>query len=161
MIIGLQPIQSTLPTILILGSIASVTSLDKNEYYGFAHNRFWKIMQHVYHMPITTYEEKVQIILQKNIALWDVIGSCEREGSLDSAIRDVEVNDIETLLLNNPSITHILCNGKKSYTLYQKHFSHINIHCSSLPSTSNANRSISEEQLFQLWENALKLDEKI
>lgn len=155
MLKGFDPIIAPSPKILILGSMPSVTSLEKQEYYGFKHNRFWKIMQMVYHMPIDTYLEKENLIRKNHIVLWDVIGSCERVGSLDSNIKQVEVNDIAGLLRRFPSIEQVYCNGKKSFTLYQTYFSKMEIPCQYLPSTSNANRSIKEEQLFQIWMNAL------
>ena len=155
MLKGFEPICSNQPRAMILGSMPSVSSLDKQEYYGFKHNRFWKIMNLCYAMPIDNYEEKQQIIKDKHLLLWDVIAYCEREGSLDSAITNVVVNDIEALLKKYPSITSVICNGKKSYDLYQKHFSHIQVHCMYLPSTSNANRSMKEEHLIQKWLDAL------
>ncbi|MEG0470660.1 MAG: DNA-deoxyinosine glycosylase [Longicatena sp.] len=155
MLKGLDPILSKEPKALILGSMPSVTSLDKQEYYGFKHNRFWNIMHVCYGMPIDTYEEKKNIIQTQHLILWDVIGSCEREGSLDSAIRNIVVNDIEALLKQYPQITTVLCNGKKSYDLYQKYFSHLQVSCIYVPSTSNANRSLKEEALIQKWVDAL------
>ncbi|MGX8834752.1 DNA-deoxyinosine glycosylase [Amedibacillus sp. YH-ame6] len=155
MLKGLDPILSKEPKALILGSMPSVTSLDKQEYYGFKHNRFWNIMHVCYDMPIDSYEEKKNIIQTQHLILWDVIGSCEREGSLDSAIRNVVVNDIEALLKQYPQITTVLCNGKKSYDLYQKYFSHLQVSCIYVPSTSNANRSLKEEALIQKWVDAL------
>ena len=155
MLEGFSPIISKKPRILILGSMPSVTSLDKQEYYAFKHNRFWKIMSNIYHMPITTYEEKKEIIYINQLILWDVIHTCEREGSLDSKIKHEQVNPIDELFHTYPTIQRVLCNGKKSYQLYQKHFSHLPIECISLPSTSNANRTIKEEALFQMWKDAL------
>lgn len=155
MLKGLEPILSKDPKALILGSMPSVTSLDKQEYYGFKHNRFWNIMHVCFAMSIDSYEEKKDIIQTQHLILWDVIGSCEREGSLDSAIRNVVVNDIEALLEKYPQITTVLCNGKKSYDLYQRYFSHLQVSCIYLPSTSNANRSLKEEVLIQKWVDAL------
>lgn len=156
MLEGFSPIISKEPRILILGSMPSVTSLDKQEYYAFKHNRFWKILSTVYQMPMTTYEEKKNIIYTQHLILWDVIKTCEREGSLDSNIKHEQVNPIDELIQIYPTIQKVLCNGKKSYQLYQKHFSHLPIECISLPSTSNANRTIKETLLFQMWKEALK-----
>lgn len=156
MLKGFDPIIGKEPYVMILGSMPSVTSLEKQEYYGFRHNRFWKIMHHMFRMPIDTYEEKKQIILEHHMILWDVIGECEREGSLDSAIRNEKVNDIETLIKQYHQIHLIICNGKKSYDLYQKHFKDLDIPCIYLPSTSNANRTIKEQDLFEAWEQAFK-----
>ena len=91
MLKGFAPIIAKQPRVMILGSMPSVTSLEKQEYYGFAHNRFWKILHAQFGMPIATYEQKKAIILTHHMILWDVIGECEREGSLDSAIRNEKV----------------------------------------------------------------------
>lgn len=151
-LVGFDPIIADQPKAIILGSMPSVTSLDKQEYYGFQHNRFWKIMAAYFHKDFTTYEDKIQCIKEHHLILWDVIGSCEREGSLDSAIRNEICNDIIGILQRYPQIQLVICNGKKSYDLYQRHFAkQTDIECVCLPSTSNANRTIKETALFEQW----------
>ena len=86
MLKGFDPIISKEPKVMILGSMPSAVSLEKQEYYGYAHNRFWKIMSDVFEMPISTYEEKKQIIYSHHLLLWDVIGECEREGTRLQAV---------------------------------------------------------------------------
>lgn len=157
MLKGFDPIIPSNPKVMILGSMPSVTSLEKQEYYGFAHNRFWKILHAVFDMPIDSYEQKKEILFQHQILLWDVIGECEREGSLDSAIRKETVNDIGGLVKVYPALHRVICNGRKAYALYQKHFADITLPCVYLPSTSNANRSIREEVLFEQWKQELQL----
>lgn len=132
----------------------SVTSLEKQEYYGFRHNRFWKFMARYFQMDVQSYEDKKALICEHQLILWDVIASCEREGSLDSNIKDEVVNDIALLASEYDTIRYVLCNGKKAYTLYQKHFADLPLTCISLPSTSNANRFMKEEELYRLWEEA-------
>lgn len=156
MIVGFEPVIAKDAEILILGSMPSVTSLAKHEYYGFAHNRFWKVMSQIYQMPIETYEQKLAIITSQKLALWDVIHACEREGSLDSAIHSEIVNEIDVLLQQYPSIHTIICNGKKSYQTYMKHFKHLNIQVVSLPSTSNANALWKLDKLCMVWKETLK-----
>lgn len=156
MLKGFDPIVSKEPYAMILGSMPSVTSLEKQEYYGFRHNRFWKIMASAFHMPIDTYDQKKQIIEDHHLILWDVIGECEREGSLDSKIKNEKVNDIASLLHTYPDVSLVICNGRKSYDLYLKHFHDEKIPCLYLPSTSNANRSIKESILYEEWMNGLK-----
>lgn len=152
MLYGFEPIIAPEPKVMILGSMPSVASLEKQEYYGFKHNRFWKIMSAYFHVEFTSYEDKVALIQNHHMILWDVIGSCERVGSLDSAIHNEVCNDIDGLCKKYPSINLILCNGKKSYDLYQRHFAKlIDVTCVSLPSTSNANRTIKETALFEAW----------
>lgn len=148
---GFDPIVSNNSKVLILGSMPSVVSLDKQEYYGFAHNRFWKIMHTVFHDEITSYDKKKQLIINNHLALWDVIHACEREGSLDSAIRNVEVNNLSEFLKRYPNINAVICNGKKSYELYMRYFKNEKVKVYVLPSTSNANRTIKEDVLFSKW----------
>lgn len=159
MLKGFDPLISKAPVIMILGSMPSVSSLQKQEYYGFSQNRFWKILHEVYHMPIDTYEQKKQIIFDHQLFLWDVIGECERIGSLDSNIKNEKVNDIAGYLSAYPSIQKIICNGRKSYDLFTRHVKELNIPCIYVPSTSNANRSIKEEVLFEEWKQALRTDQ--
>lgn len=156
MISGFKPIVSKHSKVLILGSMPSVVSLEKQEYYGFKHNRFWKIMSCFSNRTFTSYEDKKQMILDFDLALWDVIDECEREGSLDSKIKKVRCNPINELLIEYPNIQLVICNGKKAGELYMKHFKDCACKTVILPSTSNANRSISEESLFAVWIKALK-----
>lgn len=156
MLIGFDPIIAETPYVLILGSMPSVASLEKHEYYGYRHNRFWKIMSACFQMPIDHYAQKQQIILSHHLILWDVIHACEREGSLDSSICKEIVNPIDRLVSDYPTLHTVICNGKKSESLYQKHFSQLPLRQIYLPSTSNANRTIKEEALFDRWITALR-----
>lgn len=158
MITGLDPIIAKDAHILILGSMPSVTSLEKQEYYGYRFNRFWKVLASIYDCDVTDYTQKTQLILDHQLALWDVIHSCEREGSLDSAIRNEIVNPIDELLETYPDIHTIICNGRKSYDTYMKHFAHLPIRVLSLPSTSNANAMWKLDRLIEAWRKALKED---
>ncbi len=155
MLKGFEPIISIEPKMMILGSMPSVKSLEDYEYYAHKTNRFWKIMSELFQMPINNYQQKQQIIIQNHLILWDVIATCNRVGSLDSKIKDVVVNDIESMIKNYPSIQCIICNGKKSYELYQKHFKHIKLKCIGLPSTSSANQSIKQDALYEIWKQTI------
>lgn len=149
---GFKPIIAQNPKGMILGSMPSVTSLAKQEYYGFKHNRFWKIMEAYYQTKLSDYSAKQECIKTNHLILWDVIATCEREGSLDSAIHDAVCNDIASLVHQYDTIRLIICNGKKSYELFQRHFKmQIDVECVCLPSTSNANRTICEADLFAKW----------
>lgn len=146
-----DPIAGTLPSILILGSAPSRVSLVKDEYYGNQSNRFWKIISQHTKTSFITYDDKIKALKGARIALWDVIANCERAGSLDSNIRNVQVNPIDTFINNNPTIKLVVCNGKKSYDLYCKYFTHIQIPCICMPSTSNANQSKKPTELINEW----------
>lgn len=149
---GFEPIIAKRPRLMILGSMPSVTSLAKQEYYGYRHNRFWPLLSTYFHVELPDYEAKRRCIRDHGIILWDVIGSCDRNGSLDSAIRNEVCNDIPGLLKQYPEISLVLCNGKKSYSLYERLMAKQTaveyVYC---PSTSNANRTITEADLFAQW----------
>lgn len=107
--------------ILILGSIPGVKSLEKQQYYGHPQNKFWTIIFHLFNETFTEdYTERKNILKKHHLAVWDVIDSCERKGSLDSEIKNEEANRIDELLDEHPHIKAIFCNGGKSYKNLQK-----------------------------------------
>lgn len=101
---------------LILGSVPGIKSLEMQQYYAHPQNKFWHILFDLLNEPFSTeYSERINLVRSHGIALWDVIDTCERKGSLDSDIKDEEANDIQTLLNNHPRISAIFCNGQKSF----------------------------------------------
>lgn len=146
-----KPIYSKDSKILILGSIPSVVSREDNFYYAHPQNRFWKIISKIYNEKIpTTKEEKTKLILNNNLAIYDVIKSCEIQGSSDSSIKNVEINDIN-YIINNSSIEKIIFNGNKAYELYNKYETNKFSNTKVLPSTSPANARYSFEKLYNVW----------
>lgn len=139
-LISFPPVLPAKPKVLILGSMPGGMSLAKNEYYGNPRNHFWPIMFELFkEQPIEDYQAKVSFIKREGIALWDTIGSCYREGSLDASIKDEEPNDIVGLLNEYKTIKLIACNGTKSYQTFKKNFSARNIdnvEVVKMPSTS-------------------------
>ncbi|WP_188456697.1 DNA-deoxyinosine glycosylase [Virgibacillus oceani] len=120
---SLAPILPKDPAILIVGSMPSIKSLEKQEYYGNPRNHFWDILFEIFNQkPLLEYDDKLAFIKRHRIALWDTIGSCYRDGSLDSAIMDEEPNDIAGLLDEYPAIQLIACNGTKSFQTFKKYF---------------------------------------
>ena len=99
-----KPFVDSNSKILILGTMPGPMALEKQEYYGFTGNHFWKILFRLFDIfdPLS-YSEKVALIKEKRIALWDVFKSCERTGALDSAIRCAEYNNIPGLLKKFPN----------------------------------------------------------
>lgn len=148
----IQPVYDQNASILILGSFPSVKSREIGFFYGHPQNRFWRVVSAVWQQetPQTT-EEKRSFLLRNHIALWDVIQSCEIDGSSDSSIRQVTANDLSPILHACP-IRQIYTNGKKAEALYQRclqPYTHRNAIC--LPSTSPANASWSLERLIEAW----------
>ncbi|MDO0825086.1 DNA-deoxyinosine glycosylase [Desulfosporosinus nitroreducens] len=146
-----KPIVDERSRILILGSIPGVESLRLQEYYANPRNQFWKLIYAHFELePSECYEERVSFVKSKGIALWDVIGNCLREGSLDSAIREEKVNNFRGLFKAYPGIEIVLFNGGKAYETYKKWvgFKALpNITFLKLTSSSPANTKKYEEKL--------------
>jgi len=107
--------------ILILGSVPGVKSLQMQQYYAHPQNAFWKILFSLFNREFSAdYNKRLQLLKENRIALWDVIDSCERKGSLDSEIRNEEANQIRELLEEYPGIKAIFCNGQKSFKNLKK-----------------------------------------
>jgi len=91
-------------------------SLQMQQYYAFPQNQFWRIMFHLFADDFSLdYQVRLDLLKINKVALWDVIESCERKGSLDTEIKDEIDNDIQQLIRNHPNIKTIFCNGQKSY----------------------------------------------
>ena len=114
-ICSFPPLVGKNPQLLILGSMPSVQSLTKARYYAHPRNHFWPLMAAVLGEDLPEdYPERLKMLTDHGVALWDSIGSCRREGSLDSAIRDVAPNDISGLLAAQPNIAAVACNGQRA-----------------------------------------------
>lgn len=146
--------------ILILGSMPGICSLEKQEYYAHPQNRFWPLMSEIFNqkgLP-KTYQEKLDMLLSHKIALWDVIFTCQREGSLDSAITGEQVHDFSAFLTKYPLISRVYFNGGKAQSAYKKHVGFIfsdRIQYAALPSTSPANARWRYGDLLSEWKKAL------
>ena len=138
--------------ILILGSFPSVKSRETQFFYGHPQNRFWKTLAAVTGNACPqTIEEKKEFLLDNRIAVWDVIKSCDIEGSADSSIKNVVPNDF-TEILQTAGIRRIYANGTTSYNLYKKYCEKVtNREIIKLPSTSPANAQFSLERLISAW----------
>jgi len=147
------PIISTTSKILILGSVPGVKSLEMQQYYAHPQNQFWKIVFELLGEDFSKdYETRIETIRKNSIALWDVIDTCEREGSLDTKIRNEEHNDITKMLNNHPSINVIFCNGQKSFKNLKKILGkESEIPVFVLPSTSPLH-TISFDKKLKEWE---------
>ena len=139
--------------ILILGSMPSVKSRELGFYYMHPQNRFWLILEKVFNEKIgVSIEDKKQFLNKHCIALWDVLKSCEINGSSDSSIKNIQVNDINSLL-KKTKITKIFTTGKKAYDLYNKYiFPKTNINAIKLFSSSPANCAISLEKIVENYQ---------
>jgi hypoxanthine-DNA glycosylase len=122
-------------------------------YYGHPRNHFWKLLAAVFDEPLpTTYSQKKEMLQRNNIAVWDVLQACERQGSLDSAIMKEVPNDFTAFLKEHPNIKLIAFNGQKAAAFFKKHVRLTqNYTFVTLPSTSPANAGKSFEQKLKEW----------
>ena len=117
------PIADKHSRVLVLGTMPGAMSLAKRQYYGHPRNAFWPIMARLCDRELPEdYALRKAMLLDAGIALWDVCGECEREGSLDSNICHEKPNRINELLRSYPSIRAIAFNGQGAARLYRKHF---------------------------------------
>ncbi|UOQ93898.1 DNA-deoxyinosine glycosylase [Halobacillus shinanisalinarum] len=122
-IYSLSPVIDKDAKVLILGSIPGNKSLETNQYYGNPRNHFWKIIFSVYEESgIEDYEKKLSFLKEHEIALWDVIYSCQRKGSLDSNIRVEVPNKLTELIHEHRQLKLVIFNGTKAYNTFKKHF---------------------------------------
>lgn len=142
--------------ILILGSFPSVKSREDGFFYGHPQNRFWRMLAVIFDEDVPAdIPAKKDFLLRHHIALWDVIASCEIEGSSDASVKNAVPVDIARVI-QTASIERIICNGNLAYKLYQRHLDPLTgIQAISLPSTSPANAAWSLERLVSAWRDAL------
>lgn len=151
------PLYDERSEILILGSFPSVKSREEAFYYGHRQNRFWSLMARILRpedprVP-ETKEDRTKMMVEKHIALWDVIESCDIIGSSDASIKNVQVTDLNRILSRAP-IRKIFVNGKTAFRLYQKYTLPMvgdRAEAVCLPSTSPANAAWSLERLLDQW----------
>ena len=148
----IPPIFDRNSKILILGSFPSVKSREGHFFYHHPQNRFWKTLAGVLDVPAPdTIDEKKAFLLSHRIALWDVIASCDIEGSSDSSIKNVTPTDLNQIL-NHCRIRQIYANGNKAGALYKKYQQPLTgREILVLPSTSPANAAWSLERLYEKW----------
>lgn len=148
----IAPVYDKNSKILILGSFPSVKSREQGFFYGHPQNRFWRVIAGLKNTGVPeTVDEKRDFLLRSKIAVWDVIKSCDIEGSSDSSIKNVVPNDLKDIL-ECADISLICVNGKKSEQLYKKHiFPLIKRKAVYLPSTSPANAAWSVDKLINEW----------
>lgn len=146
----LKPIYNKDSYILILGTMPSITSREKNFYYAHPQNRFWPILENLFQVKLTTNEEKRQFLLAKKIALWDTIYACDIKSSADASIKNIKPNDIQSLI-KKTNIHYIFCTGKKSYEIFNKYIK-CDLKAYLLPSPSSANATYSLEKLIATYQ---------
>jgi double-stranded uracil-DNA glycosylase len=142
--------------ILILGSIPGVESLHQHQYYAHQRNAFWRIMGELCKFSSELpYEKRFELLLEHQIALWDTAFSCQREGSLDSAIRELKINNFEAFFQQYPAIKTVCFNGQAAGKLFIKHSKTMTLPSLTfiqLPSTSPAHASLKFSDKLVAWQ---------
>jgi hypoxanthine-DNA glycosylase len=138
MLTGLPPLVSPQTRLLVLGSFPGVASLAAQQYYGHPQNQFWRILQAIWPgnpcpAGVDSYQNRSDWLLARRLGVWDVYAACEREGSLDSAIRQPVVNDFASLRQLCPALEAIAHNGGESFRHSRKIAPTLATACAALP----------------------------
>lgn len=161
-LVGLPPVISATTALLVLGSFPGAASLAAGQYYAHPRNQFWTILQAIWpdtHREMVTqcYEKRIEWLLAHGVGLWDVYASCERVGSLDTAIRHARCNDFAALALQFPALRAVAHNGGESYRHAGRVAAALNLPTYRLPSTSPANASWSFGRKLAAWRAVCEL----
>jgi hypoxanthine-DNA glycosylase len=163
---GFAPLARGDARLLVLGSMPGAASLAAREYYAHPRNQFWPIMRHCTGVAADApYAARVAGLQKAGIAVWDVLHSCQRPGSLDAAIElaGAQPNDLPGFLRAHPVITRVVFNGALAARIWRRHFAapmardFPQLECLTLPSTSPANASWSAARKQQAWAAACTL----
>lgn len=136
---GLPPIIDAGVEVVVLGSFPSPASLAAQQYYAHPQNQFWRAMGELVGEPLAglPYEARCMALLRHHVGVWDVYRHCRREGALDAAIEDAELNDFSALLRAAPCLGSVLFNGQEAARSARR-LAHLGLHTEVVPSTSPA-----------------------
>ncbi len=153
---GFPPVVDSATRILILGSFPGEASLAVQQYYAHPRNQFWRLVSAVLDDGIAglPYEQRLQRLLAHRIGLWDVLAACQREGSLDSAIRRPQANEFAMLKHQCPQLEKVCFNGKTSGR-FEPLFIAAGFRTLVLPSSSPANAQLSYDEKLAQWKNII------
>lgn len=158
---GFPPIASTDARILILGSLPGQRSLEAAQYYAHRQNAFWRIMGELFDVE-GDYESRCRQLMTHRIAVWDVLASSVRPGSMDADIQldTAQANDFAGFLSAHGQIRRICFNGRKAEALFTRfvipEFSATHLEFISLPSTSPAYAAMSFDEKRDVWAAGLR-----
>jgi hypoxanthine-DNA glycosylase len=149
---GLSPVIAPDTCILILGSFPGAASLAAGQYYAHPRNLFWPILSVLTGDPLATlpYADRLPRLLAHRIGLWDVLGACEREGSLDANIRKPAANDFARLRELCPDLHTVGFNGQAA-AKFAPQFEANGYRTVVLPSTSPAHASLTFDEKLAAW----------
>jgi hypoxanthine-DNA glycosylase len=155
---GFSPIVGADARSLILGNMPSVMSLGAQQYYANPRNAFWRITGEIFGFDaVAPYEVRTAALTAHGVAVWDVLRSCRRVGSLDSAVEpdSMVANDFRQFFESHSEITQVFFNGAAA----EKNFNRLvrvapDYHYRRLPSTSPAQTMRYEDKLAA-WRDAI------
>lgn len=149
--------------LLILGSMPGEASLRAGQYYAHPRNLFWRLLGDLLAAPLAElpYEQRPPVLAAHGVAVWDVLASCQRSGSLDSAILgdSIQVNDFVSFLAGHPGIRHVFFNGTMAARTFRRfvlpQLAAHNLCLQGLPSSSPAHAALDYGQKLEQWRQAL------
>ncbi len=152
MLEGLAPVIAADTRLVILGSFPGAASLAARQYYGHPRNNLWRLLSSLWNEDLVAldYGQRLAVLGNRRVGLWDVYRSCEREGSLDSAIRVPVANDLAQLLQLAPGLQAVAHNGGESARA-RRITEQLGVAVHTLPSTSPANAAWSFERKLHAW----------
>ncbi|NLL91163.1 MAG: DNA-deoxyinosine glycosylase [Ruminococcaceae bacterium] len=148
----LSPLFQADSKILILGSFPSVKTREYGFFYGHPQNRFWPLLERIFDVKLSRdIEERRAFLLERRIALYDVIYRCDIIGSSDASIKNIIPSDLSPVF-DKADIKRVFCNGGTSHRYYKKYQEQkTGFKALKLPSTSPANARFSMDDLYNQW----------
>jgi hypoxanthine-DNA glycosylase len=140
---------------LILGSFPSLKSFENSFYYSHPKNQFWKILSEISGYPINNKDQKIWLLKELHLGLWDIVKSCSRENSSDANLKDIVPNDIATLLKEYPNIKQIAFTSRFAQKVFEKYFKDLDIKTIYLPSPSPAYAAMAFEEKAKVYKEQL------
>ena len=149
---GLAPVIEQNTRLVVLGSFPGVASLAAQQYYGHPRNHFWPILSALWGRDLVAmpYAERLAEVRARGLGIWDVYAACLREGSLDTSIREAQLNDLASLKRLAPALEAVAHNGGESARA-MRHTRELGVAVHRLPSTSPANASWSFDRKLTAW----------
>ena len=151
---GFAPLVTRHTRLLVLGSLPGEASLAVGQYYANPRNQFWALIGGVIgqdDLPALAYHDRLDLLAQRGIGLWDVFTSATRQGSLDSAIRQAAVSPLASLAQRLPTLQAVAFNGKLAAKAGRKAIGPASLTLIDLPSSSPAHAAIRFETKLEHW----------
>jgi double-stranded uracil-DNA glycosylase len=164
-IVAFPPILPKTPHTLILGTMPGGKSLETQQYYAHPQNQFWRFMGDIYGAGLyLPYEDRLTILKEQGVAVWDVVQACQRQGSLDADIKHEVVNDFKAFFRDHPTLTRVVFNSLTAEKIYNKKVLPTltkPLDYERVPSPSPAYARITYAAKLALWQDVLRPAKKL